>query len=110
MGRQLWFAAEYEVVERANSPTREQRRGVVSGMVSILGLVVARLTVNIIISQDHRSKSCCLSPVQALSRATLEPALASSSEGTTLHYTYYITCIILHVLHYMYNITLHIFH
>ena len=36
MGRQLWLAAEYEVVERANSPTREQRRGVVSGMATIL--------------------------------------------------------------------------
>ena len=38
MGRQLWLAAEYEVVERANSPTRDQRRGVVSGMVTIVGL------------------------------------------------------------------------
>ena len=67
MGRQLWFAAEYEVVESANSPTREQRRGVVSGMVSILGLRVARLTVNIIISQDHRSKSSLVAST-ALSR------------------------------------------
>ena len=41
MGRQLWFAAEYVVVERANSPTREQRRGdVVSGMVTIRGLTL----------------------------------------------------------------------
>ena len=60
MGRQLWLAAEYEVAESANSPTREQRRGVVSGMVSILGLRVARQTVNIIISQDQRSKSSLL--------------------------------------------------
>lgn len=47
MGLQLWLAAEYDVVESANSPTREQRRGVVSGMVTIIGLTLPGPTVNI---------------------------------------------------------------
>ena len=70
MGRQLWLAAEYEVVESANSPTREQRRGVVSGMVSILGLTVARLTVNITYHEITGASQVLLPPQRSPS-ATL---------------------------------------
>ena len=71
MGRQLWLADEYEVVESANSPTREQRRGVcVSGMVSILGLRVAGLTVNITYHKITGASQVLL-PLQRSPSATL---------------------------------------
>ena len=78
MGRQLWFAAEYVVVERANSPTREQRRAdVVSGMVTIRGLTLPQQTVNItyhITRSPDRSKSVL--PPQ---RSPATPAMVTAS-------------------------------